>query len=48
MHQLCGYIGQNVMSKKESSIGRKEMYLGTINELAPEVSARKMAESFWL
>jgi hypothetical protein len=98
LHQLYGYTGQNVTSKKESSkpniefieanmdklptlaevkeqyielremwnglrpmlttgkllthpktgIGRMEMYLGSTNELAPEVTAREMAESFWL
>jgi hypothetical protein len=98
LHQLYGYTGQNVTSKKESSkpnlefieantdklptlaelkeryielremwnglrpmlttgkllthpgsgIGRMEMYLAGTNELAPEVTAREMAESFWL
>jgi hypothetical protein len=47
--------GQRVMLTTEKllthpgeKIPRMEMYLKSINELAPEVTEREMAESFWL
>ena len=98
LHQLYGFTGQNITTKKDSSkpnlefvnanidklptlaelkekyielremwngervmlttekllthpgekIPRMEMYLNSANELAPEVTEREMAESFWL
>jgi hypothetical protein len=39
---------ETILKHPKEGIGRMEMYLTSQNELAPEMSAREMAESFWL
>jgi len=39
---------KKILTHPKTGIGRMEMYLASENELAPEMSAREMAESFWL
>jgi hypothetical protein len=39
---------ETILKHPKTGVGRMDMYLQSQNELAPEMSAREMAESFWL
>jgi hypothetical protein len=39
---------ETILKHPKTGIGRMEMYQRSQNELAPEMSAQEMAESFWL